>query len=594
MSETIITKPVGSDFVKLTAAQRYSHSVVQDRRTRLGVVVLLMLLASVAVVCRLYALQFSEAENWRLSAVKQHSSKILLAPARGQILDREDRIMAVSVPAGSVFVRPLEVKESERVVQTLAKLLELEPSKVQEKLKSTQKFVWVKRQVPKALAEQISELKLAGVGHLIESRRLYPYNHAAGHLIGRVGIDGNGLAGIEAKYDKTLSPRSVEAFVQKDALGNIIDIGDSESLVVEEVAPLKLTLDGVIQMIVDQELLKAKKTAKAKSVRALMIDAGTGEILALGQVPHINQNVGGNFDPKLLHNEIVESVFEPGSIFKPIVAAAAIDQGLTTAQEMVDCEMGSFRFGRREINDVHPAGVISLHDVIVRSSNIGISKVVIRMGAERLYRSLRDFGFGTRVELGLPGETPGILRRPQRWSAVDVATHSFGQGVAVNSLQMVRGFSALVNGGYLPRIKFVRDQVVGAHVLEREQVISPETSKIVRAMLRDVVEAEHGTGGKAAVEGFEVGGKTGTAQKADSENGGYKAGAYVASFVGYLDLSPIGQNRILTLLVSVDEPRGGVIYGGALAGPAFSKIMQRTTNYLATRSQLEKKANDKT
>jgi cell division protein FtsI (penicillin-binding protein 3) len=268
---------------------------------------------------------------------------------------------------------------------------------------------------------------------------------------------------------------------------------------------------------------------------------------------------------------------------KPIVAAAAMDAGVVTPSEMINCEKGRFRYSTHTVKDVHPSGTVSFYDVVVRSSNIGMTKVGLRLGPEKLYAYLKRFGFGTDTDLGLAGETPGILRNVSGWAKIDTATHSFGQGVAVTPLQVVRATAALANGGVLPQLSVVMDDhgpALGT------RVVSEKAANAARDMMYGVVEDEHGTGGKAKIEGLRVGGKTGTAQKANPKGRGYMAGTYVASFVGFVDGSPLGVPRNLTAMVIMDEPRAKSIYGGTLAAPVFKKVMERSFKFMATKNQL--------
>ena len=307
----------------------------------------------------------------------------------------------------------------------------------------------------------------------------------------------------------------------------------------------------------------------------------------MSQSPSVNFNLAEIPSARALRNQIIETVFEPGSTMKPIVAAGAIEAGVVSSQDLLDCERGAYRVGKHTIKDVHPSGVISAFDVVVRSSNIGMTKMGMRMGADRLYDYLRDVGFGSASGLGLPGETKGIFRSVKGWAPIDVATHSFGQGIAVTPLQMVRAVSAIANGGILPELSVVKGQAKPG-----KRIFSEKTSDIVREMMFGVVEDEHGTGHNAQIEGVRIGGKTGTAQKARSDGKGYAQGLYVASFVGFAEASALGLKRRLTLFVMVDEPHARSIYGGTLAAPVFKRIMQRTLHYLATARAQSKNPQD--
>lgn len=577
---------LGIDFALARRTPTSIATLAQQRPLRLRIIGCFALLWVGILVARLYSLQISDFERWQDWAIRQHVADVEIASERGPVLDRNGKLVAVSVPAESVYVRPKQVQDKQRTVRELARNLNLKPAVVAEKLSSKQPFVWVKRQLPRHEVRKLTELNLPGVGTVLESRRFYPYNNAASSLIGKVGIDGVGLSGIESLYERRLRQEHVKTRAGRDAFGKIIHTGIAEGD--EPFSPprgdeLRLTIDADLQIIMDEELEIGRKNANAKQAMAIMIDSDTGEIVALSQSPSFNFNNPSSSSKNELKNILVEAVFEPGSVMKPIVAAAAVDAGVVTPKELINCENGRFPFSKHTIKDVHPSGVISFYDVVVRSSNIGMTKVGIRMGSERLYSYLRKFGFGQPSQLGLPGESAGILRAEPSWSKVDVATHSFGQGVAVTPLQVVRAVAAIANGGVLPQLSVV----IGEQGIPKgTRVVSERAAGVARDMMYGVVEDDHGTGAKAAIPGLRVGGKTGTAQKANPKGRGYMAGAYVASFVGFADGAPLGVSRNVTVMVIIDEPRAKSIYGGTLAAPVFQRVVDRSFKFLATKNQL--------
>lgn len=577
---------IGTDFASSYRPSASGVVLAQRRPNRLRLLGVLALGWTGLLVGRLYSLQVSDFETWQDWAVRQHVAEVEIASERGQVLDRNGKLLAVSVPAESIYIRPKQIKDKEKTVRELSTLLEVKPAVVREKISSKQPFVWVKRQVLRYQAEKVSSLNIPGVGTVLESRRFYPYNQAASALIGKVGVDGAGLSGVEALYEKQLHENHVKTTATRDALGKIIHVNDTETA--DGFAPpkgdaLKLTIDADLQIIMDEELEAGRKNANAKQAMAVMIDSDTGEIIALSQSPSHNFNNPSSDSKNELKNILLETVFEPGSTMKPIVAAAALDAGVVTAEDKINCENGRFPYSKHTIKDVHPSGVISFKDVVVRSSNIGMTKVGIRLGSQRLYEYLRKFGFGSASGLGLSGESGGILRSESTWAKVDVATHSFGQGVAVTPLQVVRAVAAIANGGVLPNLSVVIDD---QGMPTGNRIISEKAASIAREMMYGVVEDPHGTGAKAKIEGLRVGGKTGTAQKANPKGRGYMAGTYVASFVGFVDGSPVGVPRNLTTMVIIDEPHAKSIYGGTLAAPVFQKIMERTFRFISTRTQL--------
>lgn len=553
------------------------------RKSRLQLITGLCIAWAGILCLRLLSLQVLNFEQWQDWALKQHFAQIEVHSERGPIYDRNAKLLAVSVPAGSVYVRPRQINNRAELVRRLSDLLGMRPQAIEEKIAKRAPFIWIKRQVQRSLAEKVNTWGLQGVGYVLESKRYSPYNQAASPLIGKVGIDGIGLSGIEAMYEKLLHEDHVQKRVVRDARGNTLVSDGDRTFDVPRGQPLRLTIDADLQLIVDEELEKGRQSANAKNAYAVMMDADTGELLAMSQAPTVNFNNPGTGTKEEMSNKLVETVFEPGSIFKPIVAAAAIELGVARPTEMINCEGGRYQFATHLIKDVHPQGILSLRDVIVRSSNIGMTKVGVRLGSGRLYNAIRLFGFGTPSGLGLPGESSGILRPESTWAKIDVATHSFGQGVAVTPLQIVRAMSVIANGGKLPTLRLIQSD----EPFESKRLISTQTADTVREMLYGVVEDPHGTGKKAGIKGVRVGGKTGTAQKARSGSKGYASGAYVSSFVGFVDASSLGIKQTLVLIVSIDEPKAPVIYGGALAGPVFHEIMLKSLQLLATRFELQ-------
>ncbi len=558
----------------------------KGRKTRLYLIQAIACVWAIGVTARLYSLQVSDFEKWQDWALKQHFSEMTLASERGPVFDRNDKLLAVSVPAGSIYVRPKQIKDKQEASRALGKILNIDAAVIKKKMNEEKPFVWIERQLPRFFADKVAELNIPGIGHVLESRRFYPYNQAASTLIGKVGVDGVGLSGIESLYENLLHGEHVQTRMTRDAFGNFIDISSTSESNFElpKGEALKLTIDAGLQMIMDEELAAGRSTANSKSAMAIMVDADNGEILAMSQAPTINFNDSSSVVSKsALRNLLVETVFEPGSVMKPMVAAAAIEAGVIRPDDMLNCESGRYSFGKHTIKDVHPYAIMSFRDVLIRSSNIGMTKVGMRLGENRLYSFLKKFGFGEMSHLGIAGETRGILRPLEQWAKVDVATHSFGQGIAVTPLQMVRALSAIANGGTLPSLHFVLDQ----EPKPAPRIISEATAAKVREMLYGVVEDEHGTGKSAIIEGVRIGGKTGTAQKARASGRGYAPGAYVASFVGFAEASEaLGIKKRLTLMVIIDEPRAKSIYGGAVAAPVFKRIMQRSLSLLSTKSEL--------
>ncbi|TMA38449.1 MAG: penicillin-binding protein 2, partial [Deltaproteobacteria bacterium] len=492
----------------------------------------------------------------RLAAM-QHHQRIELLPHRGPIVDRSGEPLALSVDVPSIYVRPRELaahaSASDGRLASLAAALHMPVRALRAKLQSRQPFVWLKRQALPREARAIGRLGLPGVYAVTEGRRFYPHGSLAAHVLGFVGVDSQGLEGLEQRFDRVIRGEPQYLEFDRDARGREMFTGGVQAAP-DHGGRLELTLDAGIQEATERELHNGVAAARAVGGAAVVLDPATGEVLALANVPTYNPN-------------------EPGSTFKAILAAAAIEERVVTPGELFFCERGRFQTAGRAIHDTHPYGWLSFAEVIQYSSNIGATKVGERLGRERFHRYLRAFGFGDRTGIELPGETPGIVRPVQRWTHVDLATLSFGQGVSVTPVQMAAAFAAIANGGTLLR-PFVVKRVVapnGEVVLENEptavrRVVSTRSARTTTELLRRVVEEEGGTGTKARLEDFPVAGKTGTAQKVDPSTGVYSS-KRIGSFVGFV---PADEPRAV-ILVLIDEPATSS-YGGVVAAPVFPAI----------------------
>lgn len=581
-----IPRDFSSQVSYVSGRGQLSGETYKSIHSRIGLLKVICCLMALIIVCRLLSLQIINFSTWQEWAAKQHQAKIQVASERGPILDRNGKLLAVSVPASSIFVRPREVRDAPAAAKQLAEILEISESSILEKMKKKAPFVWIKRQLPREVGEKVAAAKLPGIGEMVEARRYYPYSSAASTTIGKVGIDGQGLSGLEMVYNRLLQQSPEESSVVRDAFGNQINLPVSteagETFIVPKGEDLNLSLDAEIQLILDEELAHGQTEHNAAATMGVMVDAETGEILALGSTPSVNLNSETLPSKQALRNLIFETVYEPGSTMKPFVAGLAMDAGAVSAAELINCEHGSYYFGGHTVNDVHPVDTVSVRDVVVRSSNIGMTKIGVKLGKKKLYDGLVALGFGKSLNFGFPGETGGLFRKVNGWSLIDIATHSYGQGIAVTPLQMVRAMASVVNGGRLLPLRLISSEPRG----EARQVFSPKTSEELREMLVAVVEDEHGTGSLAKIPGLEVGGKTGTAQKSLGGRG-YSAGKYIASFLGYADAGAVGVKRKLVLLVIVDEPKGKSIYGGAVAAPVFQRVLSRSVELLALREQFK-------
>ncbi|MFQ5526566.1 MAG: penicillin-binding protein [Thermoanaerobaculia bacterium] len=544
---------------------------------RLVLFVLAMALWAVAISARLVQLQVIEHEGYLRRALDQQQKTVELAPPRGTIFDSHGRKLALSVAVDSAFVLPREVADPDAAAKRIGEVLGLAPAEVLERLTAERRWVWLARQLDPPVAEALRALEIHGLDFVSESKRFYPLEHLAGPVLGFVGTDHSGLAGLEATYDRVVSGEPVRRQLLRDALdGRVVAPGFS-FMDAKPGADLHLTIDATVQFIVEDELAQALERTGAKAGTAVVMRPGTGAILAMASLPAFDPNRFGEYDERRWRNAVVESAYEPGSTFKAVVATAALDRDLVDPMDVIDCEDGGITLGSLRIRDHKPFGLLTFRDVIARSSNVGVIKTGLRLERSELFDATRDFGFGVRTGVDLPGESAGILRPVERWSRYEAAYLSIGQGVSVTPLQMVRAFAALANGGYLVEPHLVRAIDPDGHGGVPKQIAPGDpiaTSATLRSMTR-LLEAvvEVGGGKAAAVPGYRVAGKTGTAQKPGK--GGYLEKRHIASFAGFV---PSRQPEVVAL-VTLDEPKGKY-YGGEVAAPVFGAIMAKVLPYL--------------
>lgn len=553
----------------------------QEIRKRLAVAGLLFLILFTAVALRAFHLQIIQGERLKRLGEKQHLTEWIVLPKRGTIFDRGGEPLAVSLEAQSVYARPRRLKETETVAHGVARVLSLNAQDVRRRLKSEKPFVWLKRQITPREAEGIQSMSLEGLGMYYEPRRFYPQGQLAGQVIGFVGRDSQGLEGVERYYDSYIRGESGSPVVERDALGRTVLARGIEELKIPPGADIYLTLDTSIQYLAEKQLEMAVEKFRAKGGIAVVVEPFTGEVLAMANYPFFNPNNFSQDASQHRRNRAVTDSFEPGSTFKSILAAAALEEGVVGKEDLFYCEFGKYSYAGRTIHDSHPFGWLPFYQIIQHSSNIGATKVGEKLKKERYFKYIEKFGFSQPTGIDMPGEVAGLVRSPDKWSAVDLATHSFGQGISVTPIQLVMAYAAIANGGFLMRPFVVRRVVSpGGDVLVSNQphvvrrVISDKTAHLLTSILKGVV-SDSGTGVMATVEGFEVAGKTGTAQKPDLIHGGYAARKRVGSFIGFV---PADDPRMV-LLVLVDEPEVNV-YGGVVAAPAFRDIAQGVLRHL--------------
>jgi len=549
-------------------------------RLRLSCVKIVFLLVFLIVGGRAFQLQVFQGDWLMRQGQRQQLKEWIVLPKRGALYDRGNEPLALSLESQSVYVRPHRLQNPGEASLTLARILKVGPAEVAQKLAANKPFVWLKRQVSPVEAEQIQALRIDGIGMYVEPTRYFPQGGLAGHLLGFVNRDSEGLEGIELQYNDYIRGAAGSSVSERDALGRRVLVEGVERLQVPPGSDVHLTIDSSIQHLAEKELDATIQKYRAKAGVAIVVDPATGEVLALANYPTFDPNKASQQSADQRRNRAVTDSFEPGSTFKTILAAAALEEGVVGKDDLFYCEMGKYLYAGRVIHDTHPQGWLPFSKILQVSSNIGFTKVAEKLKKDRYFKYIDKFGFGRVTGLDVPGEVPGLLRKPEHWSAVDLATHAFGQGVSTTPMQMIMAYAAIANGGILMR-PYVTRKVVspqGETLVENQprivrRVVSEKTAKLLASLLRNVT-TEGGTGVAAKVDGFDVAGKTGTAQKA--EHGVYSAKKRVSSFIGFVP----ADNPRLVSLVLVDEPEGNV-YGGVVAAPAFRNIAQGALRQLA-------------
>ena len=559
-------------------------------KVRLIFVSSLLLLFAVSLIARLANLQITQHKTLLAKSEKQpHHGNLKTYFGRGTIFDRNGNELATNLVVESVFVVPQEVRDRKYTSKVLASALSQNYDRVYKEVSSKKQFAWIKR---KASTDEIIHLKksaLSGVRFRSEQKRFYPKRELAANVIGFVGTDDYGLAGIEHTYQEELKGVVYSQPIEQDGRGRNIQSLASLSRSNLGNYDLMLTLDEVIQFTTEYYLKKQVERYKADSGMAVVMNPNSGEIYAMANVPQFNPNNYNKFTPETRKNNTVVSAYEPGSIFKPIVAAAALDKGIAQPQDKFFCEDGSFKIGGRSIGEAsgHKYGSLSMQEIIAKSSNIGAIKIAQKLGKDSFYEYIRKFGFGEKTNIQLPGVASGLLDKRKNWNEHSLASISFGQDIAVTPLQMVVALSAIANGGTLmePHIAkaLMRDGKIIKEIKPKKirRVISKKTSRQMMEILKFVVE--NGTGKKAAIDGFEVAGKTGTAQKYIRETKSYSKTEFISSFIGY---APADDPR-LAILVMIDNPKGRH-WGGVVAAPVFVKIAEKSLRHLNVTSSKER------
>ncbi len=546
---------------------------------RIWFVQILLIGGLVLLGFRAVSVQILQGDALSQRAEKTYVRSLAFRGYRGLILDRNSHKLGASIDAKTLAADPVQVKNPRATAKILAKILSMNAKSLEKRLSTNKRFALIARDISPDQEQAVKKAGLAGIYFEKDFKRFYPNRELAAQVIGFTGKIDKGLEGIESKYDSVLAGRQKKIRIVRDGNGHILGMDKNlrEQL---RGNSLVLTLDKKIQFFAEQALEQAVEQHGAKSGMALVMEPATGEFLAIAHYPRFNLNRYEGCQKDVFRNRAVTDPFEPGSALKIFTAAAALENGIGS-QEIFYCEKGKYKIGNSVIRDTHPREWLSVERIFQYSSNIGFAKISEKMGKDALYDSLVKFGFGNKTRMGCPGETPGIIPPVGKWGKRDVCAISFGQGVSVSAVQLLSGVSTIANEGKAMQPLIVKK--ILANTGENVQVFSPkclgravsqETARKVARMMRMAVAPE-GTGHRADIPGYQVCGKTGTAQKTLKGQKGYAQGLYTSVFAGF---APMNQPR-LSVLVVVDEPKDKY-YGGIVAAPAFKEIMLQSLNYL--------------
>ena len=534
---------------------------LESWRSRLALVGCLSLF--VVLLGRAFYLQGMNNDFLQAKGESRFVRVVDMPASRGAVMDRNGKPLAISTPVESIWASPSEMDVDDKVVAKLAAALGVDKKFVAERLADDSKnFVWLRRQLPPDQAARVMALKVPGVFQQREFRRFYPAGDVTAHVIGFTGMDDQGQEGIELAQQDALAGAPGQRRVIKDRKGRIVE--DLESLKVpRDGKPLKLSIDERFQYLAHRELKAAVEGHRAKGGALVMLDAKTGEVLALVNMPDFNPNNRTNFKPAQMRNRSVTDTFEPGSTFKPFAVSAALEAGIVKPSTVIATGNG-MTIGGHTITDTHPLAHMSVAEIIQKSSNIGTAKLALQLPSETLWNLYHELGFGSTPKTGFPGEASGRLRAVKTWKPIEQASMSYGYGISVSALQMARAYTLFTNDGVLLPVTFNKREadVIG------KQIISATTARSMAAMLETVTQ-QGGTAIKGQVPGYRVSGKTGTARKL--VNGQYSESLYLSSFVGY---GPASNPRYI-IAITVDEPSAGKIYGGEVSAPVFSNVMSQ-------------------
>ena len=528
-----------------------------------------------AALGRLAYLQLFRYSDYYSRAQHQQRLIVDVGASRAEIFDRNMNPLAMSVPVDSAFAVPSEISDPQMVARLIGKVLDVPSEEIVARIAASHSFAWIARKIPPEKSERIAAMNLRGIYFQREGGRFYPKRDLASHILGYVDIDGKGLGGIEYSLDDNIRTKPGKMLILADAHRRWYDTADKAP---DAGTSVVLTVDENIQYIAEKELEQAIHDTHAIAGSVIVENPNSGELLAVANWPTFNPNAAKDSPAESRQDRAVSALYEPGSVFKIVTLSAAIDQGITKPDEVIDCQNGAIYIAGHRIRDHKPYGLLSVSQILANSSDVGAIKVGLRLGAPKFYNYIRAFGFGQSTGVDLPGESRGMLRRLENWTPVSVGSISMGQEVGVTPLQMISAVSAIANGGLIVRPHVVRALRRGTEIKDTPEqqgrrVIQETTAATMRRMMEGVVL--NGTGKLARLDGYTSAGKTGTAQKFDINTGHYSAHNLIASFVGF---APINSPAV-TILVQLDSPTGAH-EGGTVAAPTFKRIAQQVLPYL--------------
>jgi cell division protein FtsI (penicillin-binding protein 3) len=554
---------------------------------RLASVLAIFLILFIALLSRAFQLQVLSGEKLKTLAQRQHITTLPIQSERGMIYDRNGEKLAMSVLADSVCADPTRIADHAKVSRQIATILNLDQSSVLNRISEPKSFCWLARKISPQQAARVEAADIEGIFLIKEPKRFYPNGQLAAHLIGFSGFDAEGLEGLEKKYDKHLKGMPETLTWARDAKGKKLFLQvEHNSSPAGASTNLVLTIDSRIQYLVETHLKEAVLDKGAKGGVAIVMDPKTGEILAMANEKAFNPNNIKGLTSEAWRNRAITDSFDPGSIFKPFLVAAALEEKVVKESDRFYCENGNYTVANRVIREANRKrhGYLAVREILKYSSNIGSAKIAEKLGKEKFYSYIKNFGFGSKTGIDLAGEASGLLRPATSWTRVDTANIGFGQGISVTAIQMITALSAVANGGLLMKPYIVRGmtdknnnpmKMYAPETVRR--VVSPQTAKRLTAMLTDVVGAEDGTGKRAHMMNIDVAGKTGTAQKFDFARGVYSSERVRTSFIGFFP----SDNPQVAILVMLDEPQHDK-WGGVAAAPVFKNIGEQILNCFKT------------